>query len=120
MAKQQYYTLNKQEIGDFLSASAKQPYKMKGHSWIPLKGVGKNYCSGCGLVALNNKITQWCIKKGCNFSDSPYYKPFDNDLLKIVDQLEDVVLDVTVERGCRPDRKNKIDDLFRKLRESFN
>lgn len=83
MAKQQYYTLNQNEISEFLSAGYKQPYKMKGHSWIPLKGVGKNYCSGCGLVALNNKITQWCIKKGCNFSDSPYYKPALKRLTKM-------------------------------------
>jgi len=33
-----------------------------------------NVCTGCGLVALKTKITEWCIEKGCNYKDHPSYK----------------------------------------------
>lgn len=33
-----------------------------------------NYCGHCGLVALKNSLTEWCIAKGCNFSYHPSYK----------------------------------------------
>ena len=63
------------EVNEFLhSSEQKQSYKMKGHSFVALKGVGKQYCSCCGLVALNNPATGWCIEKGCNHSDHSSYK----------------------------------------------
>jgi hypothetical protein len=31
------------------------------------------YCSKCGLVALKNKLTEWCISKGCDYKDHPSY-----------------------------------------------
>lgn len=44
--------------------------------------AGKAYCIKCGLVALNNEFSRWCIRKGCNHEDNegfkawlPHYKP---------------------------------------------
>lgn len=70
----QMYTLSQQEVQEFISgAKVRQPYKMKGHQWVVLKGGGKQYCKCCGLVALNNAITDWCIEKGCNHEDHPQF-----------------------------------------------
>lgn len=60
-----YKTLNEKEKNDFLSHKESRVYKYVGHHFVPLKGVGKNYCTNCGLMALNNDITRWCIDKGC-------------------------------------------------------
>lgn len=49
-------------------------YEYKKHSFIPLTGVGKQYCYRCGLVALNNPLTDWCVAKGCYHDDHPAYK----------------------------------------------
>lgn len=49
-------------------------YKYLGHRLVPLNGVGKNYCFVCGLVAINNDVTRWCIEKGCYHEDHPQYK----------------------------------------------
>lgn len=69
------YTLSLKEKEDFLNSNTtKQTYKMVGHQWTPLKGVGKMYCKGCGLVSLRNKSTQWCVEKGCNYEDHKQYK----------------------------------------------
>jgi hypothetical protein len=68
-------TLSAREILDFLNESVKkEPYKMKGHSFTPLKGVGKSYCKNCGLIALNNRISEWCVDKGCDFHNHIGYK----------------------------------------------
>lgn len=68
------YTLTNKEKDEFLNGSSKQAYKMQGHQWIPLKGVGKMYCKSCGLVSLRNKATQWCVDKGCNYEDHKAYE----------------------------------------------
>ena len=74
MAKgQMYVTMTEQEKMAFLGLSGKEPYKMKGHSFAMMKYGGKQYCKSCGLVALRNKATQWCIDKGCNYSDHKQY-----------------------------------------------
>lgn len=50
-------------------------YKFETHTF---KALGKKlpwqYCNKCGLVAVRNKITEWCITKGCNNEDHPQYK----------------------------------------------
>ena len=51
----------------------KESYKYIPHSFTK-RIVGKQVCSRCGLIALNNKITQWAIDKGCNHSDHPSYR----------------------------------------------
>lgn len=69
-----YKTLNKKETEEFLNTrGSKEAYKKKGHSFTPLKGTGKSYCKSCGLVALNNPLTDWCIQMGCNYRDHTQY-----------------------------------------------
>jgi len=51
------------------------PYKFSAHGpWKTMKGVGKMYCLGCGLIKLNNPLTQWCIKMGCDHDLHSSYK----------------------------------------------
>ena len=69
-----YVTLNQSEVAAFLKKDGYRTYTLKGHTFIPLRSVGRNYCRGCGLVLLHNKITDWCVAKGCNHKDSPHYK----------------------------------------------
>lgn len=62
-----YQTLTGKERDELLNAKDNRTYKFIGHQFVPLKGAGKQYCKSCGLVALRNKATQWCIDKGCNY-----------------------------------------------------
>ena len=48
-------------------------YEMIEHEW-QLKVCGKQVCSGCGLVALNNDFTRWAISKGCMNHLHPDFK----------------------------------------------
>lgn len=36
--------------------------------------AGKAYCLGCGLVMLRNALTDWCVKRGCDYMDHPGYR----------------------------------------------
>ncbi|ATS93451.1 hypothetical protein P1A145kb_p051 [Pectobacterium phage DU_PP_I] len=29
--------------------------------------AGKQVCAWCGLVALRNKASEWCVEKGCQY-----------------------------------------------------
>lgn len=49
-------------------------YKYQPHTFIVMKGVGKQICKSCGLMALRNDITNWCINKGCYAEDHPEYQ----------------------------------------------
>ena len=69
-----YKTLSESEKLSLLSTKEHRKYKMVGHSFTPLKGVGKSYCKNCGLVALRNKFTDWCVDKGCNYDVHSQYK----------------------------------------------
>ena len=51
-----------------------QPYSMEGHSWKTLGTLPWEVCKHCGLIALHNDITQWCITKGCNHTNCPQGK----------------------------------------------
>lgn len=68
-----FETMSEKERREFLNLG-KESYKYKGHTFKPMKDIGKQVCSCCGLMALRNEISQWCIKKGCNYSDNPHYK----------------------------------------------
>lgn len=48
----------------------------KKHNHHPgrLKGVPWLVCRHCGLVYLRNALTQWCIDRGCDYSDDPGYR----------------------------------------------
>ena len=76
-------SLSKEEIKDFINSSkSKSTYKMQGHSFVPLKGSGKMYCRSCGLVALNNDFTRWCIDKGCNHEYHSQYQQVKHKFTK--------------------------------------
>ena len=52
-----------------------EPYKFEGHRFEnPKNRFYKPVCFRCGLMRLNNRITHWCDKHGCNHSDHPDYK----------------------------------------------
>lgn len=46
------------------------------HTWkpLPLKRLSYLYCIGCGLVRLRNRLTDWCVAKGCDHTEHPGYK----------------------------------------------
>lgn len=48
-------------------------YKMQGHGPVIVNG-GKQWCFSCGLVALNNKASDWCWDKGCLYDLHPQYE----------------------------------------------
>lgn len=48
--------------------------KWRNHGRIyRLKGVPYEICAGCGLVGLRNEISQWCMARGCDHTDSAAY-----------------------------------------------
>ena len=49
-------------------------WKHQPHKWRPLKAVGREWCTRCGLVHLHNELTQWCVKHGCDYDEHPQYK----------------------------------------------
>jgi len=48
-------------------------YTFEGHN---TSGViaGKRYCTSCGLVLLNNEMTNWSFRMGCLFRDHPQFE----------------------------------------------
>lgn len=36
--------------------------------------VGKPVCCVCGLMFLRNDLTEWCVKRGCDYADAPGFK----------------------------------------------
>lgn len=52
----------------------KEKYKYINHTWYFDKHAGKWVCAECGLVRLNNKATEWCVKKGCLYKDHDDYR----------------------------------------------
>ena len=46
----------------------KEVYTYTPHHFYPDKHAGKQVCAWCGLVALRNPATDWCIEKGCNYA----------------------------------------------------
>lgn len=51
----------------------KEPYEFIPHRFTD-RVCGKQVCVGCGLIALNNKFTDWAIDKGCDNLYHPSYK----------------------------------------------
>jgi hypothetical protein len=51
----------------------KEVFTMVSHSFSRTVG-GKQICQSCGLVGLNNPLTEWCINKGCMYDIHPQYK----------------------------------------------
>lgn len=69
-----YTTLSEKEKQELLNTKDSRRYNYVGHSWVPIKGVGKMVCKSCGLVALRNPLTDWCVDKGCNYDVHSSYK----------------------------------------------
>lgn len=61
-------------------------YTYERHKPISLKNTPWLYCRYCGLVYLNNDITRWSIKMGCN---SAYHPSFNIMLKKSVKKRRD-------------------------------
>jgi hypothetical protein len=36
--------------------------------------VGRAVCTNCGLMRLRNLLTDWCVEKGCEYSEHPGYE----------------------------------------------
>lgn len=53
--------------------TSNEPYKMQEHVWED-KVLNWNVCIKCGLIALKNPFTRWCIKKGCFHEDHPDFE----------------------------------------------
>ena len=50
------------------------------HSATKIKQLPWLICKKCGLVYLNNRLTKWCIKMGCNNED---HKDYNKMLIKL-------------------------------------
>lgn len=61
----------------------KEAYQMKGHTFNQMAS-GKPVCSNCGLIALNNDFTRWCIDKGCYADLHPQYNSAKKRLTKFL------------------------------------
>ncbi len=60
----------------------KIPYKFEAHSFIKLKNAPWLYCKYCGLLRLNNSLTRWCVRMGCNNEYHNNYKQMVQKLSK--------------------------------------
>lgn len=61
-------SLSQAEASALLNAP-REPYKMSGHQFVTRKRMPWPVCKSCGLVALRNPRTAWCIKHGCNYDN---------------------------------------------------
>ncbi|AGZ17630.1 hypothetical protein X824_gp193 [Escherichia phage 4MG] len=52
----------------------KEEYTYEKHHFYADKHAGKQVCAWCGLVALRNKASDWCVDKGCNYKLHPSYR----------------------------------------------
>lgn len=53
-------------MGSVFTAEPHSPAKRAHFSWL--------VCSRCGLIYLNNALTRFCVKHGCNHEENPDYK----------------------------------------------
>lgn len=53
---------------------AKPVFKYEKHEWYTNKLIGKQVCWQCGLIALNNPASDWCVQKGCNYAEDAGYE----------------------------------------------
>jgi len=62
-------------VTEEIGVTPKEVYKHVAHGpWIPMKGTGKTYCKGCGLLNAKNAFTKWCVRKGCLNDLHPSYQ----------------------------------------------
>lgn len=48
-------------------------FAVEPHHWVKFKGIGRDRCVKCGLIALRNTFTAFCIKMGCDHTEHPRY-----------------------------------------------
>jgi hypothetical protein len=65
-------------------AEPKEKYEFVAHTF-DLRVGGKQWCTGCGLVGLNNAFTDWAVRMGCNHRLHPSYDNKRYELTKIFD-----------------------------------
>lgn len=63
-------------------SDGKQAYKFEPHHF-ERRAAGKQYCSYCGLFALNNSFSEWSMRVGCNHRDHPQYASKRYDTTKL-------------------------------------
>lgn len=44
------------------------------HAFVRVNGLPWQMCKKCGLLALRNPFTAWCIAHGCDAHEHPGYK----------------------------------------------
>lgn len=49
-------------------------YEYEKHAPVKVKWMPWLMCRYCGLVYLNNRLTKWSIRMGCNHSYHPAYE----------------------------------------------
>ena len=63
-------------------------YTYEPHSPIKMSKLPWVYCKYCGLIYLNNPITNWAIKMGCN---NEFHYDYKKMLKTSVDKNKDVI-----------------------------
>lgn len=49
-------------------------FQVNPHKFCKRKYVPWLVCQGCGLIALRNPFSEWCVKMGCDYEDHPDFK----------------------------------------------
>lgn len=62
-----------------------EKYEYERHHFYLDKHAGKQVCANCGLVALRNKASQWCVDQGCNYKLHASYPGTIKKLTKLFD-----------------------------------
>lgn len=48
--------------------------RAQSHQWRPfIRRWQIPCCRYCGLLRLQNRLTEWCIRKGCDYEEHPEY-----------------------------------------------
>lgn len=59
-----------------------EKYEYERHHFYLDKHAGKQVCANCGLVALRNKASEWCVEKGCQYKLHASYQSSMTKLTK--------------------------------------
>ena len=57
-----------------MAKNQEEKYVYTPHHWYLDRNAGKHVCAWCGLVALRNKASDWCVEKGCDYKLHPSYR----------------------------------------------
>ncbi len=48
-------------------------FKVTPHHFVARRSVGREVCQGCGLLRLRNDLTEWAVKRGCDYREAAGY-----------------------------------------------